>query len=391
MARSTPFKLKLVLGAVFLSSVSESMVSIAFGLKAAAEGQANLLSAILLASLLPQVLLGLWGGKLADTAIRWWWWPLALIFQALVYGVIALCTVWPAIILGTLAVSTVTALVGPVARKLANHHSTDPQGTGSWMSMIAGLAGVMGLAVGGLLVGQGLVQALLVTSSLELFCVALLACAVSGRDALAVEATEATGALLGFRILRSPQLLGRAGFLFLICCVLGTSLDDVVSVFVLTGHLHLSDTVFGFVSGCWALGIIIGSLLSPKIPAQHPIQVLIAGGMIMGAGIFSIAWLLPTAPGAAGIYLIAGAGNGVFISLMNSSIMGRVAEHQQGRAWAAYGWLVKICLLLGYLAGGLWGSAAPRELMLASGSIVLVAGTFALATLALCGRSYRTS
>lgn len=386
MTGSASFKLKLVLGAVFLSSISESMLSVAFGLKAAAEGQAHLLSAVLLASLLPQVLLGLWGGKLADTAIRWWWWPLALTFQGLIYGVIAAWTVWPAIILGTLAVSTATALVGPVARKLATHYSTDTQRTGSWMSMIAGLAGVLGLAVGGLLVGQGLVQALLLTSSLALFCVALLAFAVSTRDALAVETTETNGALLGFRILRSPQLLGRAGFLFLVCCVLGTSLDDVVSVFVLTGHLNLSDTVFGLVSGCWALGIIIGSLLSPKIPAQHPVLPLVASGMLMGAGIFSVAWLLPTALGVACIYLVAGAGNGVFISLMNSTIMGRVAEHQQGRAWAAYGWLVKICLLLGYLAGGLWGSAAPRGLMLTSGSIVLGAGAFAVATLRLHGR-----
>lgn len=387
MTRSTPFKLKLLLGAVFLSSVSESMISIAFGLKAAAEGQANLLSAVLLASLLPQLLLGLWGGKLADTAIRWWWWPLALAFQSLTYCAIAAWTVWPAIILGTLAVSTATALVGPVARKLATHYSTDTQRTGSWMSMIAGLAGVLGLAVGGLLVGQGLVQVLLLTSSLALFCVALLAFAVSTRDALALETTETNGTLLGFRILRSPQLLGRAGFLFLVCCVLGTSLDDVVSVLVLTGYLNLSGTVFGLVSGCWALGIIIGSLLSPKIPARHPVLPLVSSGMLMGAGIFSIAWFLPTALGAAGIYLVAGTGNGIFISLMNSSIMCRVAENQQGRAWAAYGWLVKICLLFGYLAGGLWGSDVPRELMLTSGSIVLGAGTFALATLHLRGKS----
>lgn len=386
MTRSTPFKLKLVLGAVFLSSVSESMISIAFGLKAAAEGQANLLSALLLASLLPQVLLGLWGGKLADTAIRWWWWPLALAFQSLIYCAIAAWTIWPAIILGTLAVSTATALVGPVARKLATHYSTDTQGTGSWLSMIAGLAGVLGLAVGGLLVGQGLVQALLLTSSLALFCVALLAFAVSTRDALVVEARETKGALLGFRILSSPQLLGGAGFLFLVCCVLGTSLDDVVSVFVLTGYLHLKETVFGLVSGCWALGIIMGSLLSAKIPAHRPVLPLVASGMLMGAGIFSIAWLLPTALGAAGIYLVAGAGNGIFISLMNSTIMSRVAENQQGRAWAAYGWLVKICLLLGYLTGGLWGSTVPRELMLTSGSIVLGAGAFALVIPRLRGR-----
>lgn len=146
----------------------------------------------------------------------------------------------------------------------------------------------------------------------------------------------------------------------------------------------LAPAQYGFASASWALGIVAGSWLGSRITAKplvyYPLVALPIGLAIGAVGVLQ--------PGFATIMVLfaaGGVGNGAFNALTNRVILSSVPEHQQGRAWAGFRWIVYVCLLSGYALGAALGSQYALHLMAFGGSTLVLC---ALANIV--GRAVRT-
>ena len=123
--RALPRKtaLRVLLTGIFIATVGDALASIAFTLQAAISDRPELLAMVLLADLIPGIIFGLVGGFLADKQLRWWWWPCVLILQASIYVFMSLSMQWSVIIGGIAVVSAISALIGPVSKKIFSYYS----------------------------------------------------------------------------------------------------------------------------------------------------------------------------------------------------------------------------------------------------------------------------
>lgn len=72
------------------------------------------------------------------------------------------------------------------------------------------------------------------------------------------------------------------------------------------------------------------------------------------------------------LFTAGGVGNGTFNALTNRVILSSVPEHQQGRAWAGFRWVVYVCLLSGYALGAALGPQYALHLMAYGGSALVL-------------------
>ncbi len=364
--------LRLLFLGIFLSALGASLSSIGFSLLAAQAQQSSLLAGVLLAHLLPSVIFSLPGGHVADKKLRWWWWPVSLLATALVTTLMALNLSWPVIIAGSVFNSSCLALVGPVAQKLVAAYSEDSARAGSQLATAQGSATVLGVALGGLSFAAGALQIILLADAAAALILAMIALVVATPEAIRIEQSDGPkGIFAGLVMLKSPKVFGSLGLVLIITTVLSTSLDDVSGVFALTHALNLSPYEYGLTSAAWALGIVLGSFNGRYLQAnplkKYPWTALPIGIAIAAVGLF--------APGFQTImvlFLAGGAGNGCFNAVGNRIILSSVPKNQQGRAWSAYRWIIHVLLLVGYLAGAVFGADYPLELMAWGGSSLVL-------------------
>lgn len=364
--------LNLLLLGIFVSALGTGLSSIGFSLLAAQAGQSYLMAAVLAANLAPGVVLGLLGGHLADKHLKWWWWPASLVINACIMATVALTLHWGIIIAGCALMSSCTALVGPVAQKLVAHYSLDAAKTGAHLATVQGLAGVVGVALGGVGFGAGIIQWMLAADALAMLLFAGLGALVATPGVIVLDdASDKTSWTTGVRLLYSPGVFGLLGFALIITTVTSTSLDDVSGVFALTYFLGLTPQEFGVTSAAWGAGVICGGWMGRFIGdhpvAQHPLTALPIGIALGSVGLFQ--------PSFAVIILLfwaGGAGNGMFNAVINRVIIGSVSQEFQGRAWAGFRWVVYVCLLAGYAIAAFAGQELALQLMAVAGISVTV-------------------
>lgn len=365
--------LRVLLAGIFIATVGDALASIAFTLQAAISNRPELLAMVLLADLIPGIIFGLVGGFLADKQLRWWWWPCALFLQSSIYFFMALNMQWAVIIGGIAGVSTITALVGPVSKKLVAHYSENAAQVGGRLALISGLAQALGLVIGGASMGVGSTQMMVFGCAFALAVFFIVSLLVAVPQAIQLDTAKQRGLMEGFTTLLSPRLFGKTGVALMVGVILSTSFEGVVNVFVLTQIAGYTPFEFSAACATWATAIIVGSLIAPKIKISG-FWGLAISGVGIGIPIVAVGLFLPALVVVIPLYFLGGFSNGFFNSLTNRIIL-RVSDEHQGRAWAAFHWIVSVCLLVGYTTGGALGSQFAQELMiLAGGGVVVLVG-----------------
>ncbi|WP_165860409.1 MFS transporter [Kocuria tytonicola] len=363
--------LAVLLVGLLVSACGDDVAAIAFSLRAAKSGAPHLLAAILLAQTVPAVGLGLFGGVLVDRVLRWWWWPVSLAAQAALFLVMAVTRQDAVIVVCVAAVSAVSALTAPVANKLIAVRSRDHRRVSGHLATVNGLSQACGAALGGIAFGVGGIAPLLCVNAATFALLAVIAVCVTGRAPLPVDASPGGGALLGLRRLLHPAAFGAAGVALLTCTVFATSVEGVSGVFVLTHHAGWDPAWVGAAWGLWGLGVVLGGQAAGRVPRWSAPVVLVTGAGGMGAVFLVLALGLPGFGLGALLFLLGGAANGVFNAAASRTLLTGVSTQEQGRAWAAYRWIVTCCLVGGFLTGGALGEHdAVAALLLAGGLAV---------------------
>lgn len=370
--RALPRKtaLRVLLTGIFIATVGDALASLAFTLQAAISDRPELLAMVLLADLIPGIVFGLVGGFLADKQLRWWWWPCALFLQACIYVFMSLSMQWSAIICGIAVVSAISALVGPVSKKLVAYYSDDDTKVGGRLALISGLAQALGLIVGGASIGGGAIQLMVLGCALTLTVLFIVSLFVAVPQAIHLDSGKRRGLWDGFIMLVSPRLFGITGVALMVGVIMSTSFEGVVNVFVLTRIAGYTPFEFSVACAVWATAILVGSLTAPTIKISG-FWGLAISGVGIGIPIAATGLFLPPLILIIPLYFLGGYSNGFFNSLINRIIL-RVSDEQQGRAWAAFHWIVNVCLLVGYTVGGALGSTHAQHLMVLAGCGVLV-------------------
>jgi MFS family permease len=357
-----------------VSAIGDAVATIAFALHAANIGSTWFLSALLIANALPTMLLGLIGGFLADRVLRWWWWPAALTGQAALFA--AMSTVQgETVIVGMIFMSSVlTALVGPVGKKLIHFHAGEHATQAArHLATATGLAGAVGVALGSLSFGASSTGALLLANAASFLVLAVVSVLVARPEVLVLDTRPEARVLDGFRLMASPSVFGVTGVSLLVALVLSTSLEDISGVFVLLNHSELKAWQYGVALMAWAVSLVLGTHVVPLLLKSAPRRLLV-GPLTIGPVFVLTATVLPPWWLVGCLYLAGGLANGGFNAALNETMLGRIPAHQQGRAWAAFGWIISSCLLVGYMVSGLLGESQARLVMTVSGGLTLLVG-----------------
>ncbi|GEC99895.1 hypothetical protein KVA01_20500 [Kocuria varians] len=363
--------LVVLLAGLLISACGDDVAAIAFSLRAAESGAPHLLAAILLAQTVPAIGLGLFGGVLVDRALRWWWWPVSLGVQAALFLVMAVTREDTVIVVCVAAVSAVSALTAPVASKLIALRSHDHRRISGHLATVNGLSQACGAALGGIAFGVGGIAPLLCVNAATFALLAVVAVFVTGRAPLPLDASPGGGVLLGLRRLLRPAAFGVAGVALLACTVFATSIEGVSGVFVLTHDAAWDPAWVGAAWGLWGLGVVLGGQAAGRVTRWAAPAMLVTGAGGMGAVFLVLALGLPGFGLGAPLFLLGGAANGVFNAAASRTLLTGVAPEEQGRAWAAYRWIVTCCLVGGFLTGGALGEHdAVAGLLLAGGLAV---------------------
>lgn len=178
----------------------------------------------------------------------------------------------------------------------------------------------------------------------------------------------------GFSFLwRDPVL--RLTAVVLTITVVFAVMDNVALVFFAKDTLAVGDSGYGAMISCWTAGMVAGIfLVARRLPARAlALGILIADG-ITGAGVLAAAaW--PLFGLALGLFVVAGAGNGVGNVARRSLIHLRAPDRLHGRVFAANTALLSSGQIAAVALGGLLVEAiGPRGTLLLSGGGTVIVG-----------------
>ncbi|GAA2492290.1 MFS transporter [Winogradskya humida] len=155
--------------------------------------------------------------------------------------------------------------------------------------------------------------------------------------------------------------------------VAGVGAINVIEVFFIRDTLHASTTTFGLVSGSWAAGVVVGSLVFGRLAKRGDVRMtlVLMGGcclaVVAAAGVPN-AWLMVP------LWLVGGAFNGGLNVYTAVVVAERIPEAVRGRAWAAISSATQTGGMIGFVVGGpLLELFAPRPLVAAAGLAGLAA------------------
>jgi MFS family permease len=371
-----------------ISSCGDFLAASALTLALQSAGAGGLaVSGLLLAATLPLVALAPLTGRLADRVDS----RLLLVIAGLAQAGVCLALAYaddPVLVIALVALLAAgLAVTQPVLAALvpAMVRAADlPRA--SALNQTAGTLGALaGPALAGVLVGEfGARLPLLVDagSYLALVAAGLLIRTRRGGSRRADPAATGPGtATTGWRLRRDPLLVVMVGTLAAVIGAVGAI--NVIEVFFIRETLGSSTTVYGVVTGAWALGIVLGGWLFARLARR-----LVDDGALLGAGLALLGGCclavltsaaVPSAALLVPIWLLGGVANGGDNVFNNLLLARRVPEASRGRAFAVFGAAVQGAGMAGFLVGGLLLELAePRPLVAGCG----VAGLLVVAAVA---------
>jgi MFS family permease len=375
--------LRLLAGAVFLSSAGDLLALIVLALQVhELTGSGLAVSALFATTLVPTVALAPLAGLVVDRfeSVR------VLIAASLIQALVAVALACTSDLAAILALSSMLtaanafgqpaefALVPAVARSRTVTEVTGIVEAARYAGFAAGPALAAGLAV----LGPG--PALLVNAASFLAIAAAVGAMRARRPPRAGKGREQQRALDGFRLVRRDGVL-RVTIAAAVGGLLFISASLTVEIFYLKDVVGASDTAYALLVCAWMVGMVCGGTgLARRVPAHLIATAALIALAVQGAGMgVQTAWaILPVA--FAG-YLVGGLGHGAKNVLLRTLLTVRVPEAVHGRAFAAYNAARHTAELGAVAAGGVLVSAlgARAALLLAGlGPIVAAAAGLAL-------------
>ena len=359
-----------------LAIVGDEAASMSMVLTAVDQGQTWMVTWFSLSLAIPAMILAPFGGAIVDRYDPRKIWVVCLALQSLCIGIAALQDdFWSRLAL--LAASNVISILSSSAAFALLPKLTGPiriERANSLMAIGSSLAYLVGPALSAWLfgiVGASLMLGVNAGTTAVLAATALVL-------VLRVERPESAepdswnifnGVRDGWRAIRSSPIVA-ATMPLLILIMISTSIEAVAGVFWLR-QISGSDTLYGLVLSCWAVGSIIGAYLAgTKRLAPRTMLLIVGGGLCMALAILAEG-LAPIANIIGIAFVIGGMGNGTHNVGVRNMIFQQIPQAHTGSAWAYYRMLTSTSVAIGYIVG------TPRTPGDAQ-SMVIVAGVCAL-------------
>jgi MFS family permease len=255
------------------------------------------------------------------------------------------------------------------------------------------LSRLIGPAIGGVVVAIGGLAAVTIVDSISFVGSAAMLALINARpvprhpsDSLEHEAISAWGRLLsewreGLRVVWHQPVLRAVLFFFGITAI-GEGLTAALFVVWVVGPLHSDSTGWGLVLSTQAIGGLAGALVIARLGSRiRPIPLLIGSGLAFGA-IDLVLFTYPAyyphlAPALVMLVIVGvpGAGLGAAATTLQQA---NSEDRNRGRVVGAIGAMAGLGSLLGASIAGLAGQVVPViPLLVIQGSGYLVAGTTA--------------
>lgn len=259
--------------------------------------------------------------------------------------------------------SSITMLVPPDDRAVAN----------SMVGINEALAGILGPAIGGLLVGLwGTSGALWFdTATFVVSLLFVLASRIPMPEARTAEegAPDDDGLLAGLRLLRRDRNLRD---LTTVALGLNTIVAPVpvLIVALAAGPLALGGTGYGLLEAAIPAGLLIGFVVAPKVVTVRPAALV---GLVVTCLGIALAGATTVALVAGMTFLAAGVGIGVVNTVLPTRFQQDVDPAVQGRVFALLGGLMQVGRPLGLmLAAPLLAVLGPRGGLAVCGALMLL-------------------
>ncbi|MFC4067003.1 MFS transporter [Actinoplanes subglobosus] len=340
-----------------------------------ATGSATAMGAVVMLQAVPVLLLGSWGGALADRLPAR---PILIAFQA-VRALLALALLLPGgnwtIYAIALASGVIASFEGPILGRFGSalvprESLASALALGSVLSS-AGRIG--GMALGGMLIGVTGPSALFVINAVSYLAVivALLAMRLTDMRPLAVATPADGGVIAGFRYLLGRPVILVVLALSFVLGSLGRNYQVSMAAMV-SGPLGGTSGSYGLLSTVFAVGAVAGGLLLAGT-GRSTLRVLLGTGFLISALQFC-SGLAPDILGFAALILPIAAGAVVFDTVIATRIQLDTAEEMRGRVLATVGIVSSLSGIAGAPAiGWLCDSMGPRGALLTAGAITTIA------------------
>ncbi|WP_219844032.1 MFS transporter [Arthrobacter sp. MYb227] len=360
-----------------LAVVGDEAASMSMVLTAVNQGQPWMVTWFSLSLALPAMILAPFGGAIVDRYDPRKIWVICLALQSLCIGVAALQDDFWAL-LALLAASNVINILSSSASfallpKLTG--SIRIERANSLMAVGSSLAYMIGPALSAWLfsiVGVSLMFGVNAATTLILAVTALFLVLRADRPESADPSSWSLwgGVSDGWKAIRSAPAVASLMPLLILIMISG-AIEAVAGVFWLR-QISGTDTLYGLVLSCWAIGSLIGAYLAgTKRLAPRTMLLIVGGGLCMALailteGLVSIAIIIGIA------FVIGGLGNGAHNVGVRNLIYQQISKAHVGSAWAYYRMLTSAAVAIGYVVG------TPRTPSGAQ-SMVVIAGICALA------------
>ncbi|MEU4691843.1 MFS transporter [Actinoplanes sp. NPDC023714] len=349
-------------------------------------GSATAMGAVVMLQSLPVLLLGSWGGALADRIPAR---PMLVACQA-IRALLALVLVLPfasgnwAIYAVALLSGVISSFEGPVLGRFGSSLvSREALASALALGSVLSSAGrIGGMALGGVLIGITGPSTLFIINAVSYLGVigALLAMRTGEMRDLTRASSSEGGVIAGFRyVLRQPVVLIVLALSFVLGS-LGRNYQVSMAAMV-SGPLGGSSGSYGLLSTVFAVGAVAGGLVLAG-SGKSTLRVLLGTGFLISVLQFA-SGLAPNVLGFAALILPIAAGAVVFDTVVSTRIQLDTDEAMRGRVLATVGIVSSLSGIFGAPAvGWLCDTLGGRGALMVAGAITTVAAIAGAAALA---------
>ncbi|MCT7354336.1 MFS transporter [Streptomyces sp. 15-116A] len=382
----------LVVVALLVSTVGDEVAMVALALRGADRtGLTSVVSAQMLAGLVPGIALGGWIGRIVDRFRPDAVLGVTLALECLIAAgaaaladgaVLLIATMLLLGALGAVAQTCVMALVPGLFPA-----SEAQLRVNSLMESVRNAGYIIGPLLVGLLTAHGGTGLALAVDA-GTFAFALLAVPVLGRwlalaagdrtptvDGGQRTAARAEGGLrLGLTLLWAGAQR-RVTLATIVITIAATSVVNVLLPFFAHG-IPGGMAVYGTLLATWSVGLVLGPLALRGPLGRRPTAVVaVAAAAIIGLS-YLVTGLYPVIPLMLAAFLCGGMANAVQNVTLRTHVMADCAPNVRGRVGAAYGATLQSSVAVGFAFAGLVPAGWARWGILAGGGVAFLAGSF---------------
>lgn len=357
------------------------VVSIMLDLQSSIAGRTGVwaVTAFLLVSTIPTVLVTPWAGRLADTRDSRTLAVTTSLVSAAAVVAMALSILWlgnyvPALFVLTVVLESAQAVAAPTWQALLPRivgEDRTPRAMGSMQATLM-LAQLAGPAVGGILVGAGGMALSFWTAGVGYVLLAVGAAAIRTRRSLAGTHDGGAPRLLdGLRILNRDAMLWAVmvGVLFVI---LAAEAVNVLEIFLARETLGATPAEYGFLAAAMGVGLVGGSMAAGRIVTEATRIVVFVVSIAGTAAGLVLMGMAPTLPFLYLYSAFVGAWIGALNATFGALLIMRTPEAQRGQVSAVANGLTRGVSIASLGLGGLLVSIFdPRLAFVACGAATM--------------------